>query len=255
MSRKPSDKQPRDEQPGKVATPGLPAVVYAAVGLFFAVIGFGAVYVTAGGADNRKGADGAPVIETQVAAVPPPASVAPQAPVVAQASPPPTADLPTGPGKNPLSVGEMAKFVFKPAPEALPKVTFVDADGKERTLDDWKGKVVLLNLWATWCAPCRKEMPGLDRLQAELRSDKFEVIAVSVDRTGTAGAKKFLDQINVKNIAVLADPTARMAATLRAIGLPATILINTDGLEIGRLLGEAEWDTPEAKALIKAVVK
>jgi thiol-disulfide isomerase/thioredoxin len=243
---------PSDKQASEAANQGLPMVVYAAVGLFFAVIGFGAVYVTAGGADNLKGSEMETAVRTTVAPVPPPEPAA-QAPVVAQASPP--AELPSGPGRNPLSVGEMAKFVFKPAPEALPKVAFLDADGKERTLDDWKGKVVLLNLWATWCVPCRKEMPGLDRLQAEMRSDKFEVIAVSVDRTGTAGAKKFLDQIKVENIAVLADPTARMAATLRAVGLPATILINADGLEVGRLLGEAEWNTPEAKALIKAVVK
>ena len=147
----------------------------------------------------------------------------------------------------------MAAFVFKPAPEALPKVTFVDAAGKERTLDDWKGKVVLLNLWATWCAPCRKEMPGLDRLQAELGSDKFEVVAVSVDRTGIAGAKKFLDQIKVEKLAVLADPTARMGTTLRAIGMPATLLLDAEGREIGRLVGPAEWDTPEGKALIQSV--
>jgi thiol-disulfide isomerase/thioredoxin len=180
--------------------------------------------------------------------------VEPTGPAVAQAGSP-QASLPSGPGRNPLSVGEMTKFVFKPAPEALPKVSFVDSEGKERSLDDWKGKVVLLNLWATWCVPCRKEMPGLDRLQTELKSDKFEVIAVSIDRTGTAGAKKFLDQIKVQNIVVLADPTVRMATTLRAAGLPATILIDAEGREIGRLLGEAEWDSPEAKALIKAVVK
>ncbi len=251
MTRKRSD-----NRAGTAATPALPLKVYAAVGAFFAVIGFGAVYVTAGGTDNRKGE--------------PPAAAAPAAPrsaeadtkaeapssaVLAQATTPPATPLPTGPGRNSLSVGQMAAFVFKPAPEPLPKVTFVDATGKERTLDDWKGKVVLLNLWATWCAPCRKEMPGLARLQAELGSDKFEVVAVSVDRTGTAGAKKFLDQIKVEKLAVLADPTARMGTTLRAIGMPATLLLDTEGREIGRMVGPAEWDTPEAKALIQAALK
>jgi thiol-disulfide isomerase/thioredoxin len=250
MTKKPSDQQTR-----KAATQGLPMVVYAAVGLFFAVIGFGAVYVTAGGTDNRKGAERAPVVATPAREVPPAQS---QTITLAQAPQPPgapAASLPTGPGKNPLSVGEMAAFVFKPQPEPMPKVAFVDADGKERTLDDWKGKVVLLNLWATWCAPCRKEMPGLDRLQGELGSDKFEVVAVSVDRTGIPGAKKFLDQIKVGKLAVLADPTARMGTTLRAIGMPATLLIDAEGREIGRLVGPAEWDTPEAKALIQAALK
>jgi hypothetical protein len=98
-------------------------------------------------------------------------------------------------------------------------------------------------------------MPGLDRLQAELGSDKFDVVAVSVDRTGIEGARKFLDQIGVRRLAVLSDPSARMAATLKAIGLPTTLLINAEGLEVGRLVGPAEWDTPEAKALIRAVLR
>jgi thiol-disulfide isomerase/thioredoxin len=245
-----------DNRAGTAATPGLPLKVYAAVGVFFAVIGFGAVYVTAGGTDNRKGdAPSAPVAAAARPASPEVATDTSQSAVLAQAAAPSAAALPAGPGRNPLSVGEMAAFVFKPTPEPLPKVAFVDADGKERTLDDWKGKVVLLNLWATWCAPCRKEMPGLDRLQAELGSEKFEVVAVSVDRTGTAGAKKFLDQINVEKLAVLADPTARMGTTLRAIGMPATLLIDAEGREIGRMVGPAEWDTPEGKALIQAALK
>ena len=84
----------------------------------------------------------------------------------------------------------MAAFVFRKAPEALPGVKFQDAAGKERTLADWRGKVVLLNLWATWCLPCRKEMPSLDRLQKEMGSDKFEVVAISVDRNGLAGRQE-----------------------------------------------------------------
>ena len=223
------------------AARGLPLAVYATVTAVFALIGFAAVYVTLGPPDNRKGTA---VVSTPVA---PPPTAAPTAN--------PAAPLPAGPGRNPLSTGEMAAFVFKSVPEELPPAPFVDAEGRERTLADWKGKVVLLNLWATWCAPCRKEMPGLDRLQAEMGSDRFEVVAVSVDRTGTAGAKKFLDQINVRNLAVLADPNARMATTFKAVGLPATLLIGADGREIGRLVGPAEWDTPEAKALVRAALK
>lgn len=223
---------------GKAAAGGLPLIAYIAVAAVFALIGFGAVYVTLGDPDNRKG--------SAVVSAP----VPPSAPVAKSDAP-----LPAGPGRNALSTGQMAAFVFKSVPEELPAAPFVDAEGREVTLADWKGKVVLLNLWATWCAPCRKEMPGLDRLQTELGSDKFEVVAVSVDRTGIEGARKFLDQISVRRLAVLSDPSARMATTLKAIGLPTTLLINAEGQEVGRLVGPAEWDTPEAEALIRAVLK
>jgi thiol-disulfide isomerase/thioredoxin len=225
---------------GRATAGGLSPTIYIVVAVLFALIGFGAVYVSVGAPDNRKGAG--------VVSEPAPAT---QSGATQSGSP---AELPTGPGRNPLSTGEMTRFVFKSAPEELPVAKFVDATGRERTLADWKGKVVLLNLWATWCAPCRKEMPALDRLQAALGSETFEVVAVSVDRAGIEGAKKFLDQVSVRNLGVFADPNARMATTLRAGGLPATLLIGKDGREIGRLLGDAEWDAPEAKALIGAAL-
>jgi thiol-disulfide isomerase/thioredoxin len=174
-------------------------------------------------------------------------------PAAAQTAP--AAALPTGPGRNDLSKGEMAAFVFKPTPEELADVKFLGGDGKEVSLGGLKGKVVLLNLWATWCAPCLKEMPGLDRLQKELGSDRFEVVALAVDRTGLAGAKKFLDKIKVANLALYADPTAKAGSALKAVGMPATILIGKDGREIGRLTGPAEWDGPDAKKLIEAATK
>jgi thiol-disulfide isomerase/thioredoxin len=145
----------------------------------------------------------------------------------------------------------MAAFVFRKAPEDLPEVKFEDASGKPRTLAEWRGKVVLLNLWATWCLPCRKEMPALDRLQRELGSDQFEVVALSVDRAGLTGARKFLDEAKVEKLALYADATARMASTLRAAGLPATLLVDREGREIGRLLGPAEWDGGDARRLIR----
>jgi thiol-disulfide isomerase/thioredoxin len=149
----------------------------------------------------------------------------------------------------------MAAFVFKRAPEALPETAFIDASGKARSLQDWRGKVVLLNLWATWCAPCRKEMPSLDRLQAELGSDTFEVVAVSVDKTGIEGARKFLDQIKVERLGVYADPSIRLGSTLKAIGMPSSLLIDREGREIGRLVGPAEWDSDDAKTLIQAALR
>jgi hypothetical protein len=98
-------------------------------------------------------------------------------------------------------------------------------------------------------------MPSLDRLQGELGSDRFEVVAVSVDKTGIDGARKFLDQIKVERLAVFADPTIRMGTTLKAIGMPATLLIDSEGREVGRLVGPAEWDSVEAKRLINAVLR
>ena len=197
-----------------------------------AVAAFAAVYVTLGRPDN--------------AVAPPPGPSAP----ATDARP-----APAGPGSNALSRGEMAAFVFRKEPEALPAFKFQDAEGKERSLADWKGKVVLLNLWATWCLPCRKEMPALDRLQAAEGSDKFEVVAISVDRKGMDASKKFLAETGVKNLALYIDTSAKLNSELRAIGLPATILIDKDGREIGRLLGPAEWDSADAVRLIRFATK
>jgi thiol-disulfide isomerase/thioredoxin len=201
-----------------------------AAALTFAV-GFVAVYVTLGRPDNGP-------------------RTAPPAPASTAAT-----SLPKGPGTNPLSTGEMAAFVFKREPEALPDITFADGESKSRTLKDWTGKVVLLNLWATWCAPCRKEMPSLDRLQKALGSDRFEVMALAVDRTGAESAKKFLDGIKVESLRLYVDASARSGSTLKAPGLPTTILIGKDGREIGRLVGPAEWDSADAKRLIEAALK
>lgn len=197
-----------------------------------AVIGYGAVYVMARGADN------------DVATVPVAKAVAP---VVAQAASPPV-------GINPLSQGEMVKFVFKKEPEPLPEIAFVDGTGAAKTLKDFKGKVVLLNLWATWCLPCRKEMPALDRLQAALGSDRFEVVALSLDRAGVEASRKFLDGIKIANLKLYVDPTARMNGPLKIFGMPTTILIDAEGREVGRLLGEADWDSEDAKKLIKGTL-
>src|SRR5919108_1701541 len=166
-----SASQPREGEMSK--TRSVSTASYVSVALLSALAGFAAIYVTLGRSDNVGG-------ET--------ARVLPQG-LPAQHAQDQPAGLPAGPGVNPLSTGQMAAFVFKKAPEPLPDVLFLDGAGVARSVNDWRGKVVLLNLWATWCAPCRKEMPALDRLQAALGSDKFEVVALSVDRTGLEGAK------------------------------------------------------------------
>jgi thiol-disulfide isomerase/thioredoxin len=203
-----------------------------------AAVGFAAVYVTVGRPDNAG----------------PPVSTAAPGPAAA-VTPASAQDAPRGPGTNPLSQGHMAAFVFRKEPEEPATIRFQDAEGKERTLADWRGKVVLLNLWATWCLPCRKEMPSLDRLQKELGSDKFEVVALSVDRKGLEASKKFLDETKVERLALYVDASARATSELRVIGLPATLLLDAQGREIGRLLGPAEWDSEDAKRLIQSVVQ
>jgi thiol-disulfide isomerase/thioredoxin len=147
-----------------------------------------------------------------------------------------------------------AAFVRKPSTDPLPSVAFQNASGQAVNLENFRGRVVLLNLWATWCLPCRKEMPALDRLQAALGSPDFEVVALSIDRAGSAASKKFLDSTGATNLALYVDPTAKLATDFKAIGLPATILIGRDGREIGRLLGPAAWDAPDAQALIKNAI-
>lgn len=151
--------------------------------------------------------------------------------------------------------GQMAAFVTKKTPEPLPDVAFKDAAGKEIKLSDFKGRTVLLNIWATWCAPCREEMPSLDRLQKALSSDKFEVVALSIDRQGVDAAKKFLDEVKASALKLYVDATAKQGIALKVVGMPTTILINKDGLEVGRLAGTAEWDSDDAKKLIEAAAK
>lgn len=146
-------------------------------------------------------------------------------------------------------------FVYKDAPQPLSEVNFVDAAGVPKTLADFRGRVILLNLWATWCAPCREEMPSLDRLQAELGSDKFEVVALAVDRTGAVAAQKFLDETKVTHLKLYVDATTRAGSALKAIGMPTTILIDAEGREIGRLPGPAEWDSEPAKALVRTALQ
>ena len=205
-----------------------PPITYGLVAVLAGLMGFGAVYAMKQGADSSNG--------TATAAAPSPATA-------------------TGTSGNPLLIGEMATFVLRKSPEAIPEFKFEDGAGAAKTLADWKGKVVLLNLWATWCAPCRKEMPALDRLQKELGSDTFEVVALSVDRQGAPASKKFLEETKVSNLKLYVESTSKSIGTLRAAGLPTTILIDREGREIGRLAGPSEWDSADAKRLIASVLK
>jgi thiol-disulfide isomerase/thioredoxin len=153
-----------------------------------------------------------------------------------------------------LAVGPMAGVVLHAAPKPLPEITFTDAAGQPKKLADWKGKTVLLNLWATWCTPCKEEMPALSNLQKAAGGPDFEVLALSLDRKGAEASGAFLREVKADNLATYVEPEGKSLAALQALGLPATILINKKGEEVGRLLGPAAWDSPEAVALIKAVI-
>lgn len=154
-----------------------------------------------------------------------------------------------------LATGALAAFIMHDSPKELPNLSFTDGDGNPRELREWEGRVVLLNLWATWCAPCRVEMPMLNALEKQYGGEDFEVVALSVDRNGIDASAAFLKEIAATDLALYVDATTRSINELQARGLPATLLIGRDGRELGRLLGPAEWDGPEAVALIKAALE
>lgn len=207
-----------------------------------ALAGFAAVYVTLGLSDNAG-----PVGEVRKMADDIAAGMSESAP---EGKTRPGANEQTGAAEG----GDLAAFVKKSPPENVADVTFIDGAGSAKSLSDFRGKVILLNLWATWCAPCKAEMPSLDRLQANLGSDQFEVVALALDRKGRAAAQAFLDETKSSNLKLYIDETAKAGTALKVVGMPATILIDRDGRELGRLVGPAEWDSPAAIALIKAAI-
>lgn len=148
-----------------------------------------------------------------------------------------------------------AAFVLNihPQPRALPNVRFTDGNGRAMTLQDFHGKFVLLNIWATWCPPCRKEMPTLDRLQAKLGGPDFEVAALSIDQGQQSLdlVQKFYRQSGINSLAIYMDSSGDASGNLAVAGIPTTLLIDRQGREIGRKIGAAEWDSPEVVNLIR----
>jgi len=155
---------------------------------------------------------------------------------------------------KPLATGTMAAFLTHDPRKDIAPFTFNDAAGGEKTLADFKGRVILLNLWATWCAPCRKEMPDLAKLQQDLGGSDFEVVALSLDIKGAEASAAFLKETGADNLALFTDTSSASLAALQALGLPATVLIDREGKEAGRLLGPANWASDEAKTLIMVVL-
>lgn len=145
-------------------------------------------------------------------------------------------------------------FVLHAAPKPIPAVSFEDDQGRPRSLADFRGKVVLLNIWATWCPPCRREMPSLDRLQSRLGGPDFEVAALSIDRAGIDVVRRFYAEAGIRNLAIYIDSSGKASRELGATGLPSTLLIDREGRELGRLAGPSEWDAAGTVAFIGGVV-
>ena len=153
-----------------------------------------------------------------------------------------------------LLTGTLAKFTLAKEPKALPDLAFTDADDKPVKVADYKGKTVLLNFWATWCAPCVKEMPSLDKLQAEMGKDKFVVLPLSLDGPSKPKVAPFYADKKLANLGIYFDKGKKTMSTLDVSVLPTSVLIDPQGREIGRLEGDADWDKPESIALMKAAI-
>jgi thiol-disulfide isomerase/thioredoxin len=192
-----------------------------------AVVGVGAVYGTKGSPGNQESA-----------ACPGAAAVAAK--------------------MDPLARGQVAAFNVNPAPQPLAPISFQTSDGAKTSLADFKGKTVLLNLWATWCIPCRKEMPALNQLQADLGGKDFEVVAVNIDQQGPERVERFLADAGIDKLHRYADPSTGILQSLKneglAQGLPTSVIIDKQGCRLGAMAGPAEWSSEEAKALVKAAI-
>jgi len=163
---------------------------------------------------------------------------------------PPLADGAGDAAVPPIS-GTVRNFTPTIPGRPAPIEPFYDVNGNEVTLQGFGGKVVLLNLWATWCAPCLQELPSLDRLQAQLGGDRFAVVAVSVDRRGVEAVRPFFEKLKIAHLPIYVESHDRLAQALGLQVLPSTIIVGPHGIMAGRLIGAAEWDAPEAVALLR----
>jgi thiol-disulfide isomerase/thioredoxin len=157
-----------------------------------------------------------------------------------------------------LAKGEVAALTMATKPLKVPDLTFHDADGKQHKLSEFRGHPILVNLWATWCVPCRKEMPALDELQGKLGGDKFNVIAINIDTRDPEKPKNFLTEEKLTRLAYFTDASAKVFQELKnvgkALGMPTSMLIDGAGCEIATIAGPAEWASDDAVNLIKAAI-
>jgi len=167
-----------------------------------------------------------------------------QGPTTIEPAPPPALEI--------AESGGSLTLLARPRP--VPIVNFVNGDGKPMTSADFRGRIVLLNIWATWCVPCRKEMPTLDRLEQKLGGPAFEVVALSIDHQGRGVVVPFYRELGIKALRVYLDPSAKAIGPLNVVGLPTTLLIDREGYEIGRKIGPTQWDSAENVKLIRRYI-
>lgn len=153
-----------------------------------------------------------------------------------------------------MRVGEMRKLAVHDAPQESSDLPFADVSGEELRLSDFSGKTVLLNFWATWCAPCRKEMPALDAIQEQLGGEDFAVIAVATGRNDIAKIEAFYAEQNIRNLPIYIDDGSALARDMGVLGLPITVILNEAGLEIARMRGDADWASDSAYNILKAII-
>ena len=153
-----------------------------------------------------------------------------------------------------LREGDMMKLVVHSGPKAAPETSFTLDTGEKATLKAYNGKIVLVNFWATWCAPCRKEMPMLSQLQSELGGDDFEVVTIATGRNPPPAMKAFFQEIGVENLPLHRDPKQQMARDMGILGLPVTVILDRNGFEIARLQGDADWSSDSAKAILTTLI-
>lgn len=167
----------------------------------------------------------------------------------------PAGDTPNTAWLQEFAVGALEKLAPAAPATRLPIVTVENESGRQVAFTDMKGKVLLVNFWATWCAPCRHEMPSLDALEAALGGPDFAVVPISIDRGGKEVAARFFAETGIKTLPLYLDPTSRAARALKVYGLPVTLLVDASGHEIARFVGPADWASAEAQNLIRALIQ